>query len=146
MKKLLLIINILIVFAGSAYSQVAVIANKEVPVDEISKSQLVDFYTRDIKSWNDDLFIVIVDLKQKGEVKKSFYKYLGKTSSRMKSIWMKKKLSGEGDPPVSFTTEEAVLKKVASTPGALGFISESKVTDDVKVLLIIEMRTLPAKN
>ena len=138
MKKLIFTIFFLLCISGNAFSQVAIIAHKTVPADSISKIQLIDYFSRDIKTWDNDIPIVIVDLKEKGEVKKTFYKYLGKSSSRMKSIWMKKKLSGEGNPPASLISEEEVLKKVASTPGAIGFISRSKVTDEVKVLRIIE--------
>ncbi|MCP4723983.1 MAG: hypothetical protein GY863_03045 [bacterium] len=138
MKKLIFTIIILLVLSGNALSQIAIIANKTVPADSISKVQLIDYFSRDIKTWDNDIPIVIVDLKEKGEVKNTFYKYLGKTSSRMKSIWMKKKLSGEGNPPASLISEEEVLKKVASTPGAIGFISRSKVTDEVKILRTIE--------
>jgi hypothetical protein len=47
-------------------------------------------------------------------------------------------LSGEGDPPEPIDSEEEMLKKVAATPGAIGFVSQSKVSEDVKVLIVIE--------
>jgi ABC-type phosphate transport system substrate-binding protein len=71
-------------------------------------------------------------------VKKTFYKYLGKSSSRMKSIWLKRMLSGEGDPPQAFKSEEELLQKVMLTPGAVGFVATEKVNEQVKVLVVIE--------
>ena len=126
----------LLLAAGSS-AQVAVIANKSVPWDTLKKSQLLDFYTGDVKSWGNDVRVVVFDLKPKGEVRDAFYEFLGKPSSRMKSIWMKKMLSGEGEPPEALKTEEEMLQKVASTPGAIGFISRAKTNDEVKTLLII---------
>ena len=108
-----------------------------MPVDEIKKSQLLDFYTGDIRSWSNSESVVVFDLKPKGEVKDTFYKFLGKSTSRMKSIWLKKVLSGEWDPPKSLKSEEEMLKKIASTPGAIGFVSQSQVSEDVKTLLVI---------
>ncbi len=35
-------------------------------------------------------------------------------------------------------SEEELLKKVATTTGAIGFVSQSQVSGDVKTLLIIE--------
>lgn len=134
------IVTLLFLFCWTetSFSQVVVIAHKSVPIDKIKKSELLDFYTGDIKKWRDDQPVVVFDLKPRGEVKETFYKFLGKRSSRMKSIWLKKMLSGEGDPPVSMKSEEELLKKVAATIGAIGFVGQSKVSDDVKTLLIIE--------
>lgn len=127
-------------------AQVAVIAHKSVPVDTIDKIQVLDFYTKDIKKWNSKTPVVVLDLKPDDETKEIFYKFLGKSTSRMKSIWLKKMLSGEGDPPEAMNSHEEMLKKVAQTPGAIGFVDRSKIneTEDakegIKVLLIIGER------
>jgi ABC-type phosphate transport system substrate-binding protein len=137
MRIALLILCLLLSGETGASAQVAVIAHKSVPVEEISRSELLDFYTGDIKSWSNGMSVVVLDLKPKGEVRDAFYKYLGKTSSRMKSIWMRNMLSGEGDPPESLQSEADVLKKVATTPGAIGFVRQSTVDEQVKTLMII---------
>lgn len=135
--------NIIATILGSfllisfATGQVAVIANKSVPVDEVSSQQLLDFYTGDVKLWENKDPVIVTDLKPEGEIKALFYEFLGKSPSRMKSIWLKKMLSGEGDPPEALKSEGEVLQKVSSTPGAIGFVSEASVTEDVKVLAII---------
>ena len=126
--------------ATTASAQVAVIAHKDVPTDTLSKTDLLDFYTGDVQSWPGDLIVIVFDLKSRGPVRDAFYEYLGKTSSRMRSIWLKRKLSGEGDPPESFETEAAVLQRVASTPGAIGFVQKANVSGDaVKILVEIEI-------
>ena len=122
----------------TASAQVAVIAHKDVPVDSLTKVEVLDFYTGDVLSWGGGLEVVVYDLQLKGMVKDAFYAFLGRSSSRMKSIWLKRKLAGEGDPPESFQTEEELLQHVASTPGAIGFVHPSKVTDSVKVLVEID--------
>ena len=126
--------------AMTASAQVAVIAHKDVPTDSITKDDLLNYYIGDVQSWGDDLDVVVFDLKARGPVRDAFYEYLGKTSSRMRSIWLKRKLSGEGDPPESFETEEELLERVASTPGAIGFVQKSNVNGDtVKILVEIEI-------
>ncbi len=91
------IVTLLFLFSWpeASFSQVAVIAHKSVPVDTIKKSELLDFYTGDIKKWNDEQPVVILDLKPRGDTKKMFYEFLGKRPSRLKSIWLRKMLSGE---------------------------------------------------
>ncbi|MFK7849236.1 MAG: hypothetical protein AB8G77_28365 [Rhodothermales bacterium] len=121
-----------------AAAQVVIIAHKDVPAESIGKDRLLDFYLRDVLSWpSSELEIVVCDLRLTGAVKDEFYRFLGKSSSRMKSIWLKRKLAGEGDPPEFFQTEEELLQHVANTPGAIGFVHPSKVTDNVKVLIKI---------
>ena len=122
----------------TAKAQVAIIAHKDVPAESIAKDGLLDLYLRDVLSWpTSELEVIICDLRLKGAVKDEFYKFLGKSSSRMKSIWLKRKLAGEGDPPEFFHSEEELLQHVANTPGAIGFVHPSKVTDNVKVLVEI---------
>lgn len=130
-----------LLFCGTGVlAQVAVIAHKSVPEDSIKKNELLDFYTGDIKKWSNGVPVVVLDLKLKCEAKNMFYKFLGKSSSRMKSIWLKKMLSGEGDPPKSLKSEEEMLNKVASTPGAIGFVSQTKVSREVKTLILIQKK------
>lgn len=117
--------------------EVAVIAHPGVAQDTLSKSQLLDYYTGDIQLWPDGARVTVKELKEKGPVREAFYQFLGKRPSRMKSIWLRNMLSGEGEPPESVETEEELVAKVAATPGALGFVSRAQVTDRVRVLLAI---------
>ena len=137
-----MLVTILFLFswAETSFSQVAVIAHKSVPVDTIKKSELLDFYTADVKKWINGEKVIVNDLKPKGEVKKIFYKFLGKTPSRMKSIWLRNMLSGEGDPPEALKSEEEMLQKIAATPGAIGFLSHTKVDNNVKTLIVIKKK------
>lgn len=137
MRRLVFTILVLLLICNAGSAQVAVIAHKSVPMTQIDRSALLDFYTFDVKEWSSGEPVVIKDLKPKTEVKSAFYDYLGKSTSRMKSIWLKMMLSGEGDPPETIQSEDEMVKKVASTRGALGFVSADKVNNDVKILLTI---------
>jgi len=127
----------LLTWATNSSGQVVVIAHKSVPLDTIKKSALLDLYTCDIKKWSDGQPVIVFDLKSPSEVKTAFYNYLGKSSSRMKSVWLKKLLSGEGEPPEAMNSEEELLGKVAATAGAIGFVSKAYVRKNVKLLLEI---------
>lgn len=137
MKKLILTIFVFLITIGVSNGQVAVIAHKDVPASELEKSQLLDFYIGDIKKWSDDTPVILFDLKTRTITRQKFYKFLGKTPSRMKSIWMKNMLSGEGEPPKTLDSEEEVMKHVAQTKGVIGFVDAKLVNDSVKRLMII---------
>ncbi len=137
MKKLILILFTILILQSGLKAQVAVIVNKSVPLDTIKKTELLDFFTGDIKKWPDGKPVVVKELKVKGRIREAFYDYLGKNPSRMKSIWLKKMLSGEGDPPESIVDSELMVKKIEMTPGAIGFVAKEKISPGVKVLLFI---------
>ncbi|MDH3216901.1 MAG: hypothetical protein OEN01_11530 [Candidatus Krumholzibacteria bacterium] len=114
------------------------IAHPSVPTKSVSSSELLDFYTGDVKMWGTGDAVIIFDLRSKSGVKDTFYGFLGKTSSRMKSIWMKNMLSGEGRPPEALESEAMMLERVAATPGAIGYINEAKVDGNVVVIAVID--------
>ncbi len=146
MKKLFILITLFIISPPSD-AQVAVIANNSVPVESIDAGDLLDLYSKEIKYWSNGEPVILFDLKPRNNVKDAFYSFLGKSSSRMKSIWMKKKLSGEGNPPVALETEEQVLRRIAVTPGAIGYISRALVESaDIKIIAVIEIPESTAGN
>lgn len=127
-----------LLLATASIAQVAVIAHKAVAADQIDRAKLVDFYTGDIKKWSNKQPVVLFDLQGRGETKKAFYRYLGKNPTRIKPIWLKRMLSGEGDPPKQMQSAAELLAKVAATEGAIGYVDRAVVTDHVKMLLLIE--------
>jgi ABC-type phosphate transport system substrate-binding protein len=138
MRQLIITIFCLTVWTSASIAQVAVIAHKSVSIDTIEKSELLDFFTGDKSFWDDGTPVIVFDLKPKGEIRDTFYNFLEMSPTRIKSLWMKRMLSGDADPPEFLESEDKMLKKVATTPGAIGFMDQSKVNDDVKVLLTIE--------
>ena len=87
--------------------------------------------------------IELSDLDTRSIIKAVFYEFLGKSPSRMKTIWMKNMLSGDGDPPESFASERELLDWVASTPGAIGYIDRRSVSGDVVTLVVIPFEDGP---
>ena len=133
-----LIAAIIFLAAVAAQAQVAVIANKSVSESSVSASKLADIYFLRAKSWGNGSAIVPVTLKSDNEDVQKFFSAMGKSSMEMKKLWMKLQLTGEGQPPVGVGSEDDVISKVASTPGAIGFVSADKVNGSVKVLLTIK--------
>lgn len=136
-KRFLVAILLIVSSAKTVAAQFVVIAHKEVPVDTLTQAQVFDLYGADIKTWSNKIPVVCFDLKLQNESREAFYKFLGKTPSRLKSLWLKKLLMGEGEPPVALASEEEMFKKVASTRGAIGFVSAAKADKEVKVIVVV---------
>lgn len=134
MKYITIIILLLICTAIGAKSQVAVIANKSVPISNIDVSKLISIYNLNTKAWDNGAKIIVVNLKA-GDSKDKFYLALKSTESDMRKVWLKKKLSDGTEVPVNVGSEDEMVNYVKSNPGAIGFVSKSKVSKDVKVLI-----------
>ena len=121
---------------GSA--QVVVIANLSVPVDSITNAELYDLYAFEKRRWEDGQPVIVFDLEQDRDIRSGFFNFLGKSPSRMKSIWLIHKLSGEGEPPEALPNKEDMITRVADTPGAIGFARIPVQNDSVKILATID--------
>ena len=129
---------LVVLVAAPAYSgEVAVIAHPSVPVNQISRSQLIDIYVGDVREWDNGEPVVLMDLKPKSGVKDAFYDFIGKSSSRVKSIWMRHMLTGEADPPEALESQKEILDIVTATPGAIGYVDREVVTGNVVTLAVI---------
>lgn len=139
MKRLLLLFTALLFLgtAGVSHAQVAVIAHQDVPVDEVDAESLEGIYLLEQSKWDNGSQIVRFDLNTENDTKTAFFDHLGQEFSDVKKAWLRKKLSGEAQPPEKVSPDQ-IVDKVSSTSAAIGYVSADAVTDAVKVLATIE--------
>lgn len=135
MKRISLIVLLCAIVLGSAplFAQIAVIANKSVSITSLDAGAIKDLYSLDSKNIG-SAKAVLFDVRASSPAKIKFYETIGITPDAAKKLWLKAKLTGAGEAPIAISEEEMV-EKVASTPGAVGYVSAGKVTGDVIVLL-----------
>ncbi len=77
-----------------------------------------------------------VDLNELSAVRDRFYRSIvGRTGPQMKAYWSRLIFTGQGEPPRSANSPEAVKKMIVGTPGAIGYLDSADVDKRVKVLL-----------
>lgn len=130
MKKFI-VIALFLFSALSVNAQVSVIVNKSVS-ESANASKVANIYSLTQTKWADGTKIVVLD--NTSDTKSDFYSKIGKELLTLKKEWMKKQLTGEAKAPESLGSDDDVIQKVTSTPGAIGFVKSSKVTANVKVL------------
>ena len=118
----------------SAQAQIAVIVNKSLNLSSLDKSTLTNIYQLETKSINGTK-LVVFDLKDETQTKTKMYALIGQSPGLLRKEWLKAKLTGAGEPPTALMSEEDMIAKVASTPGAIGYVSLDKVNASVKVVL-----------
>jgi ABC-type phosphate transport system substrate-binding protein len=138
MKSIGYLCVLVVVGVLTSSSQVAVIANKSVPINTITVSKLSDIYLLNTQNWGNGIAVVPLWLRGIDDIEATFSAYLGMKPLDIRKIWLRVQLSGEGRAPMMFTSEDELIQKVAGTRGAIGFINEESVTADVKVLAIIK--------
>lgn len=130
MKCLVILFSLL----NFCFSQISIIANRSVQESSIDKNDLRDYYTLAKKRWSNSSRIICFDYKKKIETQKQFYEIINKQPIQLKKEWLRKKLTGEANPPQLLDSEDEMLRKISETEGAIGYINSSKVSSNVKVL------------
>lgn len=135
-KKDLLILTVIFFIMTPLVSkaQVAIIGNKGIKTGSIDHNTVVNLYTlmsNELGSQKVKLFFLTTD----NETTKKFLASINKTSNDLNKIWLRAKLTGNGAAPELVSSERDLISKVASTPGAVGFIDPKNTSGEVKVLL-----------
>ena len=78
---------------------------------------------------------VVVLYQKAGATKQAFEaKVLGRSGADLAGYWSKLIFTGKAKAPEELSSDAAVKAKVASTPGAIGYIDDASVDGTVKVL------------
>jgi TonB family protein len=117
--------------------EVKVIANAAISVASISDSELRSVFLLQRKTLNDGTAVEPV-LQKRGPVHDAFCKqFLSRDGEEIGIYYGGIVFTGKGSMPRQFNSDADVLKYVARTAGAVGYVSSSASTDGVKVLMIV---------
>jgi ABC-type phosphate transport system substrate-binding protein len=115
---------------------VVIITNKSVPIDTLKKEDIKNIFIGKMTRWNDNEKINFVTLP-KSKIHEGFLKkFVKKTPEQYSRHWKKQIFTGKGNKPRSFKTEESLIDYVASTKGAIGYVSPELINDKIKVLTV----------
>lgn len=140
MNKLTLA-NIALIFTlllpVNAYSseQLVVVINIENPVDSLTKSEVIDIFMGKYLAYPNGEMASPIELNDDHELKSHFYQYLiGRTVASVNSYWSRLKFTGRKRKASVVNSEEEAIKQLNNTKLAIGYILESKLTKNLKVV------------
>ncbi len=138
MKKLYTLIVIFIITAGTCFSQdYKVIVNSKNTINSINKKELSQIFYKKKKKWADGQPIIPIDLTASSNVRAEFTKNIhGKSVAAIRNYWQQAAFTGAGIAPVEKASDAQVIEYVKSHTGAIGYISNSSATSEVKILSI----------
>ncbi len=146
-----LIFWILFLFVGMSYAEtsrpiaVIVASNQALSVKKIAVEELSLIYWRKKQYWQGGVRIHPVNLHAEHPLRLEFSKaVLGNTPSEQTNYWNGLYFHGTA-PPYSVQSEEAVMRYVANTAGAIGYVDACKVDGRVNAVLWVDGNTISAQ-
>lgn len=135
--RTIMAIGVVIWLTAEAFAaNFVVVANKDVPVDSLSKAELRAIFLGEKVKWDNRKYIKLAFLDE-GDVSKEFLQgVVGKTPSQYDNHWQKMVFSGKGAMPQSFAEMSKVVDYVATHPGAVGFVAAGQAGGSVKTISI----------
>lgn len=112
-----------------------VIAHPSVSQDEMQTSVLRAIFAMKQRTWRNNEPIYVFVLQDRMELHIEFCKrVLNMFPYQLRYYWDRLVFSGTGQAPSEVSSETEMLRKVAATPGAIGYVQRSTVNDSVHVL------------
>lgn len=108
------------------------VVNQGVEVSSLNPKAVRYIFLGKKTSWDGEGRIVPAALNG-GDVHKTFLRtYMKKTPSQFTTHWKRMTFTGKAEEIRTFSSEAALLDFVAKTPGAVGYISNSRDADGAK--------------
>lgn len=140
MIKLKSILNVLfgtLFYASSAFcsEQLVVVVNADNPVNTLTKSEVIDIFMGKYLAYPNGDLASPIELNDDNLLKENFYQNLiGRSVASVNAYWARLKFTGRKRKASVLASEEEVIGQLNETKFAIGYIRESKLTDNLKVV------------
>lgn len=136
MRIVFLLLMATALITGPALAGVTVIANPSVLTDSISKNDLKEIFLGKQVKWPDNSRIKFV-LSGDYDIHITFLKqYVGRSPTQFEMYWRNQVFTGQGQTPVKLRSDRDIINFVASTPGAVGYVSSQPESSAIKKLTV----------
>lgn len=126
-----------LLFSGTAAGGQALVAHPGVDVDELSLNTTRLIFSMQLPRWPDGAAVRVFVLPDDSRLHRAFSKdSLGLYPRQLRRVWDRQLFSGTGQAPETVADEEEMRRRVAGTPGAIGYLSSEMIDDTVHVLTI----------
>lgn len=116
---------------------VQVITNPDVPVSSVSQNALRAMFAMKLLQWPDGRPVRVFVLPDDNPLHRAFCKEkLELYPYQLRQTWDRLVYSGTGQAPTEVDSETEMLSRVARTPGAIGYVRNSRLNDAVRVLTV----------
>jgi hypothetical protein len=129
----------LLMFFSLQAAAVEVIANRGVAGTSLAQASARALFGMRLTKWPDGRPVQVFVLPDGHPVHAGLCKeQLNLYPYQLRQSWDRLVYSGMAQAPIEVATEEEMVSRVATTPGALGYVRKVKPNDPVKVLHVVE--------
>lgn len=122
-------------FAGDSPEMIVVIANKSVGAAKVTRDDLRPIFQTKKDTWPDGSAAKPFNLPDSNRSRHGFdAAVLGLDPDRVARYWIDRKIRGGERPPQTAPSSAVMVKVVAKTAGAVGYVEASAVDASVKVI------------
>lgn len=114
-----------------------VVAHITVNTHSLSSNSLRTIFGMRQQTWPDGMPIRVFVLADNAPLHNSFAKEkLSTFPYQLRQAWDRLVFSGTGQGPIKVSSSEEMFDRIASTPGAIGYLEKTKINRRVNVLQI----------
>jgi ABC-type phosphate transport system substrate-binding protein len=112
-----------------------IIVHPSNPAASVDRKFVLDVFLRKTTRWPNEQPVRPVDLPTDSPTRQRFSGVaLGRSVSAVKAYWLQVIFSGHGVPPPEIDSDEQVVRFVAQTAGAIGYVSGTAKTEGTKTI------------
>ena len=114
-----------------------IVTHSEVNETSVSVNVLRAIFSMRMRTWPDGSLIKVFVLPDNDDLHHHFSKeQLNVFPYQLRLAWDRLVFSGTGQAPISVSSHEEMLTMIANTPGAIGYLESTYISDDINVLKI----------
>lgn len=114
---------------------IVVIVNQKNGVNQLSRDEVIDIFMGRNRQLSSGVSALPLDLPGASVEREQFYSRLtGKSMSEINAYWARLIFSGRASPPTLMRSQEESLQMVMDNRSAVGYVDQSKINSQVKVV------------
>ena len=134
---LLLLVLVHSVPTALALDDVVVIGHRDLPSEPLTTHSVRAVFAMRQRSWPDGQAVRVFVLSDDDLLHIDFTKaVLGVFPHQLRLAWDRQVFSGSGQAPQRVANEIEMLRRVAATPGAIGYITRGALNEQVRAILV----------
>ncbi|WP_448247890.1 hypothetical protein [Thalassotalea agariperforans] len=137
LKSILIILVSTLFYSGMALSaeKLVVVVNANNPVNSLTKSEVIDIFMGKYLAYPNGDLANPIELNDDNLLKESFYQNLiGRSVASVNAYWARLKFTGRKRKASVLDSEDDVIEQLDGAKFAIGYIRESKLTNNLKVV------------
>jgi hypothetical protein len=118
-----------------------IVVNRDNPAPSLSLPEVQQIFRKQTRMWPHGEAVVPVDWDATAEIRQQFsQRVLNRTVREMAEFWVQQNITQGLTPPSTLKSARAILRFVASVPGAIAYVPASEPDDTVKIISVKGLR------